>query len=178
MKNTLMAKINNKLIRSIRALDFDDNIIYRLDEVQKNLSLLNKITECICEYDYESADKILHDFVEYEIIRDFEDEVYEYWCIKVLDENKGKLNWAEGLIERPIDIRLLYKLLQSRKSVEKIHKEIDILRTVEIKKSQEHIKEITKNMREIIDYIKAYTILNITSQIKVSNHKVSIREYL
>lgn len=178
MKNTLMAKINNKLIRSIRALDFDDNIIYRLDEVQKNLSLLNKITECICEYDYESADKILHDFVEYEIIRDFEDEVYEYWCIKVLDENKGKLNWAEGLIERPIDIRLLYKLLQSRKSVEKIHKEIDILRTVEIKKSQEHIKEITKNMREIIDYIKAYTILNITSQIKVSSHKVSIREYL
>ena len=33
-------------------------------------------------------------------------------------------------------------------------------------------------MREIIDYIKAYTILNITSQIKVSSHKVSIREYL
>lgn len=34
-EDSIIAKINNKLIRTVRALDFEDNIIYRLDEVQK-----------------------------------------------------------------------------------------------------------------------------------------------
>lgn len=153
-KEKLMSHINTELICAIRSVDFDDNAIYKLDEIQKNIKILDKMYFYLSIEDYRNVKKEMSNFSGYSIMNDFENEVYEYWCRKILDENTGKLQWAKDLIEKPLDIRRLYYEVHSDNAKEEIFKELDFLKRTETDKARKHIKNIIGTFLKIIEIVK------------------------
>ena len=140
----------------IRALDFEDSIIYRTEEVQKNLNILKRIEECIVESKYGNAADILMEFSGSSIMKDFQEEVYQYWCVKVLEESYDRLQWGRGLIEEPLDIRSLYYAIESKSSKNTVLKKIEDLREGESEKIKKYIEGITRCFFQVINIAEKY----------------------
>ena len=140
----------------IRALDFEDSIIYRTEEVQKNLNILKRIEECIIESKYGNAADILMEFSGSSIMKDFQEEVYQYWCVKVLEESYDRLQWGRGLIEEPLDIRSLYYAIESKSSKNTVLKKIEDLREGESEKIKKYIEGITRYFFQVINIAEKY----------------------
>jgi N-acetylated-alpha-linked acidic dipeptidase len=144
------------LIPEIRALDFDDNAIFRLEETQKNLRVLNTILEKLIFRDMVGAKETAISLSGYSIIRDFEAKVYEFWCITALDSKKYSLQWGEKAIQLPLDLRGLYKAM-SIESFEKSIKEASRLKEDEKEKAKKNIGHIIKK----VQYLNSFTYQKI-----------------
>lgn len=138
----------------IRALDFEDSIIYKTEEVQKNLKLIKRIEEYIVESKYENAVDILMEFSGSSIMKDFQEDVYQYWCVKVLDESYDRLQWGRDLIEKPLDIRALYYAIGSKNNIDNILGEIEVLKKAEVEKGRRYIENIVQYLEKIINTVE------------------------
>lgn len=154
-KTALITTLSNLLIRNIRALNFHDELVYKLSEPQKNINILNKVSEYVNGKNYRAAMEEMKYFCGIEIIKDFESSVYEYWCIKSLDEDKANLQWATGLMEKPIDVRKLYKMLSERDNARNISREIQTLKEGEKAKAKKQIQKITEAISDMVKEINS-----------------------
>lgn len=146
--------LNKRIVRAVRALDLSDNLIYRLQAIQENIRHLNNISEYVREEDPENALKEVTFFSGSEVMKNFDNEVYEYHCVEILNEKTGRLQWGRGLIENPIDIRSLNMMLDSEWHVDGIIREIMSLKKQETEKAEKYIKNITDVLLESIIFIE------------------------
>lgn len=103
------------------------------------------------EIDFGQMEKIVGWFSGSSIIRDFTDAVYEYWCIKALDEEEAKLQWAAGLMEQPIDVRTLYWMIREKATPEKIIHEVTHLKEIERQKAKRYVEKLINTMTDMLD---------------------------
>lgn len=149
-----IAGINNKLIKVLRAVDFEDNVIFKLEERQKNIKILNRMREHLRKDDLANSFCEMKLLYGGDVINDFQREVYEYWCLDAIDSKKVFLQWGEGKIECPPDIRKLKTLFENvdrcESELEEVDNEIRRLKEEEIKKLRKCLDEIVETLKMII----------------------------
>ena len=145
---SIIININKKIIRVIRAIDADDGVIYRLEEVQRNLEVVNKIMFYCKKNKYTQIMRKIETLIGGNAVCEFENNVYKYWYIDILSEKSELLNWGKDLIERPMDIRKLYNSV-CEKNQSELFEEINFLKKKEIQKAKRCVNMITECLEQV-----------------------------
>lgn len=145
---SIIININKKIIRVIRAVDADDGVIYRLEEVQRNLEAVNKIMFYCEKNKYTQIMRKIKTLIGGNAVCEFENNVYKYWYIDILSEKSELLNWGKDLIERPMDIRKLYNSVYEKNQSE-LFEEINFLKKKEIQKAKRCVNMITECLEQV-----------------------------
>lgn len=153
-RNGFSAYMSNNLIKAIRAIDFDDNIIFKLEEKQKNIKILNKISQHLKEGDFEEALMAMKMFCGNSVIEHFQDEVYQYYYVDAVDDSKKPLQWGFGIIEKPLDIRRLFRVFKRNDfdnvRTNEVQEEIRNLKNKEIEIIKNHLKNTVKTLEALM----------------------------
>lgn len=151
-------KVSNRLlVRGLRGLAFDDEVIFKHESSQNNLKILEAMEVCLKRNQGSMALETFKCLPGSSVIMEFEYEVYRYWCVEALDTELRNLYWGAGRVQKPPDLLQLYETLLEElkmgKGYEKSLEAIKLMKLSELEKLKKAIEEEAECLRHAADLI-------------------------